>query len=132
MSKRAVLAAVAVSVAVAAFLGAGAPSVTTFKDSRDGKVYKIVTIGKQVWMAENLNYDVPDDTTDACYNNNAGNCAKYGGLRDGEGPGRRHWHWPEEGPRRRTPEDSFASQKGRIYGRTHEDTCGSEVKYMPL
>ena len=76
MSKRAVLAAVA----VAAFLGAGAPSVTTFKDSRDGKVYKIVTIGKQVWMEENLNYDVPDDTTDACYNNNAGNCAKYGRL----------------------------------------------------
>ena len=56
------------------------PSVSTFVDSRDSKKYNQVQIGEQVWMAENLNYDVPDNTTDVCYSNNADNCARYGRL----------------------------------------------------
>ncbi|MBA7589536.1 hypothetical protein ES708_31621 [subsurface metagenome] len=70
----------------------------TYTDTKDNEVYRIISIGSQVWMAENLNVgtyvesinsgkyhsDMSDNDTieKYCYNNNKANCNVYGGLFD--------------------------------------------------
>lgn len=57
----------------------------TLTDYRDGQIYRTVTIGEQIWMAENLNYAylVAKDSLDSssfCYNDSVIHCEKYGRL----------------------------------------------------
>ena len=57
----------------------------TMTDGRDGQTYKIVKIGEQIWMAENLNYAYLQpteglDSSSFCYNDSASYCEKYGRL----------------------------------------------------
>ena len=67
----------------------------SFVDSRNGKSYKTVRIGKQIWMAENLKFATP--TGSWCYNDSTINCEKYGTLYDWDGANiacPSGWHLP--------------------------------------
>ena len=49
----------------------------SFRDPRDGQLYKIVRLSGRWWMARNFNYDTVGSY---CYNNENGNCERHGRL----------------------------------------------------
>jgi len=66
----------------------------TLIDGRDGKRYRIVRIGNQTWMAENLNIALGNSW---CYDDESSSCDKYGRLYDwntARKACRAGWHLP--------------------------------------
>lgn len=68
-----------------AFCEGGVLHKNQMKDDRDGQVYKVLKIGSQIWMAENLNYaylqpSADEDSSSFCYDDDLASCEKYGRL----------------------------------------------------
>jgi uncharacterized protein (TIGR02145 family) len=115
----------------------------TFTDSRDGKKYKSVTIGKQTWMAENLNYNANGSK---CYGNKPANCEKYGRLYDWKTAKvacPKGWHLPSEGewvvltkPSEGVEGENLKAVKGwnescEVEGDDYKNPTPSENKFGP-
>src|SRR5689334_4991141 len=66
-------------------------------DPRDGKTYRLVTIGKRRWTAENMGYVVARGSY--CYGELERNCTKYGRLYEWDAAMQAcpsGWHVPTE------------------------------------
>jgi len=101
----------------------------SFKDKRDGQVYKTVKIGNQVWMAQNLNYAIDNGFGSWCYDNEYKHCKKYGRLytyRTAMNACPAGWHLPSNSEWQELI-DYASGEKGASYTLRSKNSEGNDV-----
>jgi uncharacterized protein (TIGR02145 family) len=91
-------------------------SANTLTDTRDNKTYWTTKMGKQVWMAENLNIEMDNSK---CYDNDEYYCKQYGRLYDWQTAMKacpKGWHLPS------------SAEWGKML-RYVDGTSGTEIPY---
>lgn len=79
----------------------GAIDTATLLKGRSGRDYKVVSIGRQTWMAENMADSIANSLTDSswCYDGSQDSCTKYGRLYSWNSADKicpKGWHLPSK------------------------------------
>lgn len=102
------------------FISVNAQTNSSFNDMRDGKSYKTLKAGNQIWMTENLSFKTANGSW--CYENKTENCNKYGRLYNWETAKKacpKGWHLPSNEEWKILSADTLAGKKFKETGETN-------------
>ena len=68
-------------------------NISSYKDHRDGQIYKTIKFGNQIWLAQNFNFFIEEESRTKPWQENAGKLYSFNAAIKNCPPG---WHLPSE------------------------------------